>query len=136
MNCHFRLQAYLNCDCNFLILQRKRDSLELDRESTAEEGEVVLWRANFEEFLRRLRHMVGFLSSLSLSLSLMLNCLMFCILQCHVLPVLFISSDESNLFLFLSILNIFFCFCFFVFFLCEMKCFKLKFTIFILALIS
>ncbi|KAL4595149.1 hypothetical protein ACB092_12G070600 [Castanea dentata] len=37
--------------------KRKRDSLELDRESTAEEGEVVLWRANFEEFLRRLRHM-------------------------------------------------------------------------------
>ncbi|KAM4069035.1 hypothetical protein ACB094_12G058600 [Castanea mollissima] len=37
--------------------KRKRDSLELDRESTAEEGEVVLWRANFEEFLRCLRHM-------------------------------------------------------------------------------
>ncbi|GMY07184.1 DNA-directed RNA polymerase III subunit RPC3 isoform X1, partial [Fagus crenata] len=36
--------------------KRKHDSLELDRESTAEEGEVVLWRANFEEFMRRLRH--------------------------------------------------------------------------------
>jgi hypothetical protein len=38
--------------------------LELDRESAAEEEEVLL-RANFEEFMRRLRHKVGTLFSLS-----------------------------------------------------------------------
>ncbi|XP_059432514.1 uncharacterized protein LOC132165849 isoform X1 [Corylus avellana] len=36
--------------------KRKYDSLELDREPAAEEEEVVLFRANFEEFMRRLRH--------------------------------------------------------------------------------
>lgn len=35
--------------------KRKYDALELDRESAAEEEEVVL-RVNFEEFMRRLRH--------------------------------------------------------------------------------
>ncbi|XP_062153502.1 uncharacterized protein LOC133861722 isoform X2 [Alnus glutinosa] len=35
--------------------KRKPDPLELDRESAAEEEEVLL-RANFEEFMRRLRH--------------------------------------------------------------------------------
>ncbi|KAB1210684.1 hypothetical protein CJ030_MR6G009124, partial [Morella rubra] len=36
--------------------KRKYDASELDGESSVEEDEVVLWRANFEEFIRRLRH--------------------------------------------------------------------------------
>lgn len=36
--------------------KRKYDTLELDGESAAEEEEIILWRANFEEFMRRLRH--------------------------------------------------------------------------------
>ncbi|XP_059449173.1 uncharacterized protein LOC132180389 isoform X1 [Corylus avellana] len=36
--------------------KRKYDALELDRESAVEEEEVVLLRANFEEFMCRLRH--------------------------------------------------------------------------------
>lgn len=57
-------QGYSYANCCLLILQRKPDPLELDRESAAEEEEVLL-RANFEEFMRRLRHKVGTLFSLS-----------------------------------------------------------------------
>ncbi|KAJ7974182.1 DNA-directed RNA polymerase III subunit RPC3 [Quillaja saponaria] len=36
--------------------KRKLDSLELDTKPDAKEEEPVLWRANFEEFIRSLRH--------------------------------------------------------------------------------
>ncbi len=68
--------------------------MELDRESTAEEGEVVLWRANFEEFMRRLRHKVGTLFSLSLCPAQMYNVLHLA--MSYSICSSFISSDESN----------------------------------------
>ena len=137
MNCHFRLQGYLKCDCNFLIYSASVILWNWIENLQLKKGKQFFGVPILRNFCVVLGIWLVFCPlSLSLSLSLMLNCLMFCILQCHVLPVLFISSDESNLFLFLSILNIFFCFCFCFFFLCEMKCFKLQVTIFILALIS
>ncbi|XWS48449.1 hypothetical protein CRYUN_Cryun13aG0077900 [Craigia yunnanensis] len=36
--------------------KRKHDALESDTECGATDEQVVLWRANFEEFIRRLRH--------------------------------------------------------------------------------
>ncbi|KAJ7969945.1 DNA-directed RNA polymerase III subunit RPC3 [Quillaja saponaria] len=36
--------------------KRKLDAYGLDKEPSAEEKELVLWRANFEEFIRGLRH--------------------------------------------------------------------------------
>ncbi|XP_039024467.1 uncharacterized protein LOC120157409 [Hibiscus syriacus] len=36
--------------------KRKRDALESETEYGATDEQVVLWRANFEEFIRRLRH--------------------------------------------------------------------------------
>ncbi|GKV31142.1 hypothetical protein SLEP1_g39876 [Rubroshorea leprosula] len=36
--------------------KRKYDALELDKEGEATNERVILWRANFEEFIRRLRH--------------------------------------------------------------------------------
>lgn len=42
----------------FCILQRKHDVLELDECGVADEQSVV-YRANFEEFIRRLRHKAG-----------------------------------------------------------------------------
>ena len=65
-------QGYSYANCYLLISQRNYDALELDREPAAEEEEVVLFRANFEEFMRRLRHKVGTFFSLT--------CIVFCIL--------------------------------------------------------
>ncbi|XVF12502.1 hypothetical protein REPUB_Repub08aG0124600 [Reevesia pubescens] len=36
--------------------KRKHDAIESETECGATDGEVVLWRANFEEFIRRLKH--------------------------------------------------------------------------------
>lgn len=93
-------QGYSYANCYLLILQRKYDALELDRESAAEEEEVVL-RVNFEEFMRRLRHKVSTLFFLSLSLSLAQY-----FASCKSSSTCsFISSDEWNCsFSFLSLI--------------------------------
>lgn len=42
-----------------VLLQRKLAALQMDAKTTAAvEEKEVLWRVNFEEFLRRLRHRV------------------------------------------------------------------------------
>ena len=46
-------------NCSFSNFQRKRDALALDGKTTAViEEKEVLWRVNFEELIRRLRHKV------------------------------------------------------------------------------
>lgn len=42
---------------NIFYMQRKYDSLESERETRADDSQV-LWRVNFEEFLHRFRHKV------------------------------------------------------------------------------
>ena len=52
----------LNAKMRFSDLQRKYGGLDSDEEFGSKEKEVILWRANFEEFIRCLRHKVDFTS--------------------------------------------------------------------------
>jgi hypothetical protein len=51
-----------------VLLQRKLAALQMDAKTTAAvEEKEVLWRVNFEEFLRRLRHRVWTYSQIQMT---------------------------------------------------------------------